>query len=152
MTIGKVLRRAPRPTDSSYRDAVKKIIANVDRGLTDQDLADRLGCSAGTISNARNMKGKLCAVTLANIGAEIGPEALEPFAALFDCIVIPRQSQAANDFATIAQLSHVAGEWVDRLRDGNRCPKDTAALADKLKPLLTALTAVVNEAEQAEAA
>jgi transcriptional regulator with XRE-family HTH domain len=146
-----VLRRRGRPTKSSYQDAIKKIVESVGSGLTDDQLAEKLSCSSGTISNARNKKANLCAVTLANIGYEFGPEAIEPFAALFDCIVVPRQSQAANDLATIAQLSHVAGDWVERLRDGRRCEKDTAALAVALKPLLTALSAIVKEAEDGQA-
>lgn len=149
MGSNNVLRGKPRPTDSSYQAAVKSIIGNIDAGLTDAELAQRLACSAGTISNARNRKGNLCGVTLATIGHEFGPEALEPFAALFDCILIPRQSQAANDLTTIAALSHVAGDWVERLRDGQRCHQDTAALATALKPLLVALSAVVKEAEMA---
>lgn len=152
MTSPSVSRRKGRPTKSSYQSAVKKIIETVGAGLTDVELAEKLGCSDTTISNARNKKGSLCAVTLANIGYEFGHDAILPFAELFDCIVIPRQSQAANDLSTIAQLSHVAGDWVERLRDGTRCSRDTAALAESLKPLLTALTAVVKEAEQQEEA
>jgi transcriptional regulator with XRE-family HTH domain len=147
MNANNVLCRKPRPTDSSYQAAVKSIIEAVSVGHTDAELAQKLSCSAGTISNARNKKGNLCGVTLATIAHEFGPEALEPFAALFDCILIPRQSQAANDLATIASLSHVAGDWLDRLRDGHRCHQDTAALAEALRPLLGALTAVVKQAE-----
>lgn len=151
MTQHKVLRRSGRPTQFSYQTAVHKIIQTVGDGLTDVELADRLGCHKGTISNARNKKGNLCAVTLANVGHEFGPEALAPFMALFDCIAVPRHSAAANDLATIASLSHVAGDWAQRLADGHRCHNDTRAIADALKPLLTALTAIVKEAE-AEAA
>jgi hypothetical protein len=145
-----VLRRGSRPTDSSYQEAVKRIIDKIGAGLTDQELAQRLGCSAGTVSNARNKKGNLCAVTLANIGHEFGADAVLPFAALFECLVIPRRSSSVNDFATIAGLSHVAGDWIERLRDGHRCKDDTKALAAALGPLLAALNAIVKEAEMAE--
>lgn len=148
MSGNKSLARRGRPTQSAYQDAVRQIILNIGKDLTDQELADKLGVSSGTISNARNRKGNLCAVTMAQIGHEFGPEAIEPFTALFDAIAVPRNSKAANDLTTIAGLSHLTGDWVERLRDGVRCHNDTIVLAEKLKPLLTNLTAIVEEAEQ----
>lgn len=148
MPVNKGLRPNPRPTENSYQSAIREIILNIGADLTDDQLAERLGVSSGTISNARNRKGNLCGVTLAQVGHEFGPDAVEPFTALFGAIAVPRESTAANDLATIAGLSHVAGDWVNRLRDGTRCHNDTVALAESLRPLLTALTAIVEEAEQ----
>ena len=150
----KGLSRRPRPNQSLYQAAIRNIILNIQGDLTDAELGERLGCSSGTISNARNKKGNLCGVTLARIGDEFGPEAIEPFTALFGSIAVHRESQAANDMATIAGISHVAGDWIERLRDGVRCHNDTIALADSLRPHLAALTAIMEEAEKhrAEAA
>lgn len=148
MPSNKRLPHGGRPTQSSYQSAVRQIILSIQGDLTDAELGERLGCSSGTIGNARNKKGNLCGVTLARIGDEFGPEALNPFMALFRSIAVWRESTAANDLATIAGLSHVAGDWVERLRDGNRCHNDTIAIAEALRPLLTALTAVVEEADR----
>jgi hypothetical protein len=79
-----VLGRSGRPTKKSYRDAVKKIVLRLqaDNDLNDPELAERLGCSAPTIANARRELTNLDGVTLANIEYEFGPSALDPFLAL----------------------------------------------------------------------
>lgn len=91
-----VLHRAPRPTKTGYLEAVQEIIGNISIGLTDQDLADRLGCTRETISNVRNMKGSLSPVTLAQIGHEFGPEALQPFAELFGAVIVPLEADDSD--------------------------------------------------------
>ena len=102
-----VFARAPRPTQSAYREAVHEIIASVGDGMTDQELADRIGCSSGTVSNARNKKADLSATTLAQIGHEFGPEALQPFADLFGAIIVPAESDEDGVLDDIAE--HAAG-------------------------------------------
>lgn len=84
MMPANVLGRAPRPTEKSYLDAVRDIILAVQakHDLTDQELADRLGCSDGTIANARNRTSKLSGKTLAALEHEFGPGAIDPFLAL----------------------------------------------------------------------
>jgi hypothetical protein len=84
MITPNVLGRAPRPTEKSYLDAVRDIILAVQakHDLTDQELADRLGCSDGTIANARNRASKLGGPTLAALEHEFGPGAIDPFLAL----------------------------------------------------------------------
>jgi len=79
-----VLPRRSRPTKKSYRSAVKQIVLAIqaEHGLNDPELAERLGCSAPTIANARRENTNLDGVTLANIEYEFGPSALDPFLAL----------------------------------------------------------------------
>lgn len=88
MNVPHVLPRRIRPTEADYRDAIHEIMCAIGVGLTDQELADRLGCSDKTVRNARNKSGSLSPVTLAHIGHEFGPEALQPFADLFDGIMV----------------------------------------------------------------
>jgi len=103
MTRLNVLARIPRPTQKAYRAAVAKIIRDVqaEYGLNDPDLADRLGCSAPTIANARNERTDLNGVTLANIEREFGPSALDPFLALGGSRAVPLMAEDAITNATL---------------------------------------------------
>lgn len=86
-----VLSRRARPTKKSYRDAVKKIILDLQStySLNDHELSERLGCSGPTIANARNERTNLDGVTLANIEYEFGPSALDPFLELGGSRAVP---------------------------------------------------------------
>lgn len=92
MQPANVLARRSRPTTKSYRSAVKQIIMGVQaqHGLHDGELAERLGCSAGTIKNARTEATNLDGVTLANVEYEFGPAALDPFLALGGSRAVPK--------------------------------------------------------------
>lgn len=92
------------PTQSSLREAVAAIIRDIQTRFeeTDQDTADRLGISDGTVRNARNKKTDLNALTIARIGAVYGPEAIAPYNALYGATV---HGTAANDAAPLAELS-----------------------------------------------
>lgn len=104
-----VLPRRNRPTTKSYRAAVKEIILNVqgDQKLSDPELAERLGCSAGTVANARNERGNLDGVTLANIEYEFGPAALDPFLALGGSRAVPANVERCNGQEATMDLSQV---------------------------------------------
>jgi hypothetical protein len=43
---------------------------------------------------------------------------------------------------------HTATEYLDRMKDGQRCHVDTAALAKLLVPLIPALLSIIEEAQQ----
>lgn len=76
------------------------------------------------------------------------PTALEEVFRLYGGRFVPYMSEAANDYATIAGLNHAMGEWVHFLADFQRSPKETLRLADLLRPLVTALSAITEEADQ----
>jgi hypothetical protein len=73
------------PTQKSLRGAVANIVRDVQReyGETDQDTADKLGVSVGTIRNARNESADLNAVTIARIGVVYGAGYVDPYHALY---------------------------------------------------------------------
>ncbi len=56
-----------RLSSGIYREAVATIVRRIQKahGLSDSQLAERIGCSAGTVKNARNEASNLDAVTLA---------------------------------------------------------------------------------------
>ncbi|WHO39878.1 helix-turn-helix domain-containing protein [Sphingobium sp. AP49] len=80
-----------RLSNGAYREAVATIVRRVQKrhGLSDSQLADRIGCSAGTVKNARNQASNLDAVTLASIEQVFGPGAIDPYLALAEVRAVP---------------------------------------------------------------
>ncbi|UAK24206.1 XRE family transcriptional regulator [Sphingomonas nostoxanthinifaciens] len=97
MTGANVLARPARPTTKSYRGATKKIVLRIqaDHDLSDAELAERIGCSAGTVKNARTEATNLDGVTLASIEHEFGVGSIDPFYALGGARGVPRAGQSA---------------------------------------------------------
>lgn len=65
-----------RVANRDYRTAVADTIRELkaEKGLTNERLAEKLGCSEGTIANAENENGNLDPVTMLNLGAMFGGE------------------------------------------------------------------------------
>ena len=63
-----------RVSNDDYRKAVSQIVNEIqgETGLDDEQLGERLGCSEGTVANARNKRGNLDPVTMLNLGALFG--------------------------------------------------------------------------------
>lgn len=121
------------PTQKSLRSAVAHIIRDVqrDHSETDQETADNLGVSVGTIRNARNENADLNAVTIARIGAHYGAGYVDPYHRLYGATasaVVP---------ATEDPLCHLA-RAVSRICD-MRCPDGPGGAAETPKELLDAL-------------
>src|SRR5690348_16157592 len=68
------------PVRKSYRAAVKICVENAKRqsDLIWDDLADKLGCSEDTLTNALTEEHDLSGVTLLRIGYCFGEEAIKP--------------------------------------------------------------------------
>lgn len=96
------------PTQKLLRQAVAKIIRRVqlDQELTDDDLADALGCSVGTVRNARNEHADLNAATIAKIGAKFGAEVLDPYAALYGARNVPLEAEDADALPSLTGAVH----------------------------------------------
>src|SRR5690349_4419812 len=76
-----------RPTRRGYRAAVSQIIRDIKarHKLTNEGLADEIGCHKDTVANAEEEVGNLDPVTLLNIGYAFGEEAIEPVRQLYLC-------------------------------------------------------------------
>lgn len=83
----------PRVKSDDYRRIVSRIILEIEaeKDWNDEQLAEEVGCSRGTIKNARLKKGNLDPVTMLNLGACCGGYArLKPvFALINGCPVDP---------------------------------------------------------------
>lgn len=108
MPSNNVLLPIALPTQSSLRRAVAGIIRAVqlDHKLTDEEMADAIGVSAGTIANARNEKSDLNAATIARIGHRYGAERLDPYAALYGARNVPLDAQDADALPSLSGAVH----------------------------------------------
>ncbi|WP_257541074.1 hypothetical protein [Sphingobium sp. CFD-1] len=94
-----VLQRNVTLTQSSMLAAVSSIIvgAQADTGDTDQDMADKLGCSAGTVANARNRKAAMNMLTVMKIGEVYGLDRLAPLMHLIGGKLAPEAAVCTSD-------------------------------------------------------
>lgn len=78
-----------RPSSGSYRAAVAQVLREVKarHKLSNERLAEIVGCSEQTIANAETERAEnnLNPVTLLNIAYAFGEEAIEPVRALYLC-------------------------------------------------------------------
>lgn len=59
-----------------------------------------------------------------------------------------RLAEPANDMVTVSGLSGVVSQFCEALKDGERNHRETLDLADAIKALMPALTAILNEANR----
>lgn len=104
MTPVNVLLPLALPTQKCLRAAVAQIIRDIQatHKESDQDTADRLGISVGTVRNARNEQTDLNALTIARIGAVYGAQALAPYNSLYGAAA---HGIASQDAAPLVELS-----------------------------------------------
>lgn len=79
-TSANVLPIFDPPVRKSYRAAVKQCVESAKKlsGLTWDDLAEKLGCSKDTLTNAVTEENDLSGVTLLRIGYCFGEDAIAP--------------------------------------------------------------------------
>lgn len=113
--------------------------------------AEAIGCSVSTLNNAITGHN-LPELHTALASLLVDPTALQSVLALYGVKAVPLLADAANDLATVAGLSHLSGKWIEALADGRRDHRETCDLANAIRPLLVALSAVVAEADRVRAA
>lgn len=128
-----VLLPMAMPTQSSLRAAVANIIRDVQRDHQehDQDTADRLGISKGTVQNARNSATDLNALTIARIGVVYGAHYLDPYNALYGATATPIERETSDP------LCHMA-KAVSAICD-MRCPDGPGGVVEMPTEKLNAL-------------
>lgn len=73
------------------------------------------------------------------------PTALCEVMALYGLQLSPLAADAANDFELAARIGHTLAEFLERLRDGQRCHVDTAVLAPMFRDLIPQMQAIVDQ-------
>lgn len=94
-----------RPRNSSYRaavaDAIRKLKAR--HRLSNEALAEEIGCEEKTIRNAEKEAGNLDVIHLLNIAWRYGEEAISPVRALYLCA--PAEPKTTSDYFDEAQAA-----------------------------------------------
>lgn len=119
-----------------------RVIANVGIG----SFADVVESSTNTVGNALALRTTPELHTALNSLA-VDPTALDELLAGYGLRIMPLHNEAANDLVTLSGVCGVASEWAAAMQDGRRDHNETLRLADNIRPLLPALTAVVREAD-----
>ena len=140
---GKVLLPVPLPCTKSLRAAVSAIIRDIQHSHheLDQETADRLGVSVGTVGNARNEKADLGALTIAKIGLLYGPEAVAPYNALYGATAHATHPSACDPLPELGR----AIAALAAIRNGS--PKDRLDALPVLKAASAALDAYIASIE-----
>ncbi|RJF93812.1 XRE family transcriptional regulator [Sphingomonas cavernae] len=140
---------ASRLTNEEYREAVATVVRRIQQqhGLSDGAFADRIGCSAGTIRNARNRTTNLDGVTLANIERIFGPGAIDPFLALAGARATPLATspEAGNPTLDIVDALHRIIETQDPQSEGGTrtTPRELLAILQQLRDARGAFDALI---------
>jgi DNA-binding Lrp family transcriptional regulator len=121
------------PTQKSLRAAVATIIRDVQRdyGETDQETADNLGISDGTVRNARNERADLNAVTIARIGARYGAHYVDPYHRLYGARAAQVESRTSDPLTPLAEAVATICKM--------RCPNGPGGVVELPKEKLDAL-------------
>jgi hypothetical protein len=140
------------PTQKLLRGAVANIIRDIQRDAseTDQDTADRLAISVGTIRNARNEMADLNAVTIARIGAVYGCQYVNPYHALYGASAHPIESAQADPLAPLAQAVATICQMRAHGSEGGafETPKERLDALPSLKEAARELTAYIASIEK----
>ncbi|TCM17844.1 hypothetical protein EDF56_105188 [Novosphingobium sp. PhB165] len=130
--------RSGPPTSDEYRKAVSAIIRGIQKGqgLNDRQLADQLGCSPGTIRNAKSEATSLDPILLLAIERGFGPGAIDRCLALAQvrAVALPERVIGVDPILALVEALHrlVEAQAVDS--DGGK--RITRAELGKILPEL----------------
>jgi transcriptional regulator with XRE-family HTH domain len=93
------LRVNPVEEQTAFRNAVARVLTCIqaETGDTLLDIAERIGVSLGTVSNAANKKNDLCRTFINRIGKYYGGHALDPIHALYGGRFVPLEADESDD-------------------------------------------------------
>lgn len=139
------------PTQKSLRGAVASMIRDIQRDFseTDQDTADALGISIGTVRNARNEMADLGAVTIARIGHKYGAHYVDPYHRLYGACAQSLQVSQSDPLAPLAESVATLCRMRSQDSEGgrNETPKEQLDALPILKNAARELTAYIASIE-----
>ncbi|WP_334185657.1 XRE family transcriptional regulator [Novosphingobium sp.] len=145
--------RSAALSSEDYRQAVATIIRNLQKheDLSDSQMAERLGCSVGTIRNAKGRATSLDPLILARIERTFGPGAIDPFLALGQVRAVPLPSarMPMDPVLAIVEALHsiVEVQAVDSEGGARITGKELRRIIEELRHGRTALDALIARAE-----
>lgn len=78
----------------------------------------------------------------------LDPAALFNVFRLYGGVFIRVDGDPIDDMETVSRMLHAATDYLDRMRDGHRDHRDTAAIAALFRPLVPAMLAIIDEANR----
>lgn len=102
-----VLLVNPVQETTCYRNAIAQILFDIQRdtGLTLHEIAEAIGISLGTISNAANKKADLSPTYLTRLGQAFGAHILDPWAATTGGRMVPLQPDDNDPLPALLALA-----------------------------------------------
>lgn len=123
---------APRLTQSSYRQAVSEVVADLARengNMSDKDMGQLIGVSSSTVGSARNREADLKAFGLLGIGKAFGPEALDTILALIGAKAVPIGSVCCTNVSHIpVEIAQALPLLITLLSDNDCSDRDVREL------------------------
>lgn len=147
-----VLRVNPIEETTRYRNAVCQILLNVQRekDVTLADIAETIGVSLGTISNAANKKADLSPTFLTRLGESFGTAMLDPWAALSGGRIVPLEPSELDALPSLtASIHRIAVARSPDSDGGERTThRELLAMLPDLKAAQAAITNLILQAER----
>ena len=141
------IRQKTPPSKANVSAALAQDWTGVSARVGKSTLADTIDADVKTVNRAITGENvpelhKAMASLLAD------PHALDRVTALYGFRMVPMTVEAANDMTTIASLSSLVSQFCAALEDGIRDHRETCQLADSIRPLMLALSAIVEQADK----
>lgn len=158
MNAHSVLRVNEVAEQAAYRRAICEIVRDIQREHTHNgkpldliDIAESIGVSLGTISNAVNMKTDLNAIYLARLGTVYGGGFLNPYLNLVGIQAAPLDGSLTSDvLPTLMALAHKIASARDPEGPGGvtEVPQEKKAYLPELKRVNRRTGTLIKEIEE----
>lgn len=133
MLTRNVFARGRRPTENALRDALADGLSRVQGSRTDQDAADMLGWSVGTVRNVRN-RANTASVKIVSDAIDGGGAAfIDPLLALHGFRSVPLDASCDTDAGTHPKLAKMAVKIAEALDDGTITPHEAREMIPELQ-------------------
>lgn len=151
----KVLRVNESEEAELYMRAVARVIVDIqrDHDATLIDIAESIGVSAGTISNAANRRGALNHVYLQRLGKRYGTQYLNPVMALMGARLAPLQANDVDPLPRILAAALKIGEARDPQSEGGEAEthRELLSMVPDLRCAIEAMQNMLLRAEKVAA-
>lgn len=145
-SLPNVLRVNTAAEQDLYRSAISRILVNIqsEHDLTLLEIADEIGVSLGTVSNAANKKADLSPTFLKRLGEAYGIEILNPYLALAGGRGVPLAPKDADALPPLTAAIHKIAQA--RSPDSPGGQREThcelLGMEDEIDDAIAALTAL----------
>lgn len=109
--------------------------------------AEMIGCHPDTVSNA--LSGNSVPELHTALNSLLAcPDAMFEVFALYGFRLVPDDHLMSPDMQTILEMSEALTAYIAAMEDGRRDHRETLTIAEKVRPLLSKLTALVADADE----